>query len=162
RLNGVQGAEGHGVSLAAHRADGGVGRAERVGDTGGAEPRGDGTTALGEEDADQQQGQAGGRTLLQPVGQVEEGAGQKRRQVGEWHGRLLDTRFRKQESSCPRGRLLSTRERQPLLNSSATITPPAIASGGLCLRCLRKVQILRKQPVNDIVTFTIKINVPKA
>src|SRR5262249_20068400 len=104
RLYGVQGAQGQVGGLAAGGAGGGGGGAELVGDAGGAEPGGDGAAALGEEDADQQQGQAGGGARVQPAGQAEEGAGQQRGQVREWHGWLLDTGPRRQGSSCPRGR----------------------------------------------------------
>ena len=89
RLDGEEGANGHVRGLAADGPDGGVGRAEVVGDTGGAEPGGDGAASAGEEDAEQQQGQAEGGAAVQPGGQAGEGAGQQRWQVRQWHGRLL-------------------------------------------------------------------------
>ncbi len=81
RPDGVQRADRQLLGVAADGADGRVGGAEVVADAGGAEPGGDGAAAGGKEEAAQQQGQAGGRRGVQPVGQVEEGAGQQRRQV---------------------------------------------------------------------------------
>src|SRR5204862_6116696 len=89
RLDRLQGADGHGVGLPADRTDGDVALAVVALDAGGAEPGGDGAAAPGEEDAGQQQRQANGRALVQPVGQGKEGAGQKQGQVRQWHGRLL-------------------------------------------------------------------------
>src|SRR5262249_25148722 len=129
---------------------GGVGGSEVLGDAGGAKPGGDGPAASGEEGANQKQGQASRRTLLQPVGQVAEGAGQEGRQVRQGHGRLLGTRFPEQESSCPRGWPLSTDPRQPLLDSLATApnAPYAIALGDTFIRGLRKVQEYESKEVS--------------
>ena len=73
--------------------------------------------SAGEEDAQQQSGQAGGGALVQPVGQVEEGALQKGGQVRQCHGWLLDTWFSEQESSCSGSRPLSTRLRHSAMSS---------------------------------------------
>src|SRR4051794_41854214 len=59
RLDGVESAQGHMVGLASDGADGGVGGAEVVVNAGSAEPGRDGASAGGEEDATEQQGQAG-------------------------------------------------------------------------------------------------------
>jgi hypothetical protein len=69
RLDGEQGAAGQVAGPLTDGADGGVGGAEGVGDAGGAEPGSDGAAALGEEDADQQEGQAGGAAPVEPAGQ---------------------------------------------------------------------------------------------
>src|SRR6185503_556505 len=68
RLDGVQGADGHGVGLSADRANGGVGGAKLVGDTGSAKPGRHRAATAGEEDAVQQAGEAGGAALVQPEG----------------------------------------------------------------------------------------------
>jgi len=64
-------------------AAGGVGRAEIIGNSGGAEPGGDGAVPGGQEDDEQQQGQAEGERFVQPRRQAGEGAGcQQRFQMG--------------------------------------------------------------------------------
>src|SRR5262249_49608644 len=109
RLDGEEGANGHVWNLSADGADGGVGGAEVVGDSGGAEPGGDRAASGGEEGAEQQPRQADGGAFVQPRGQAGEGAGQQRWQVRQWHGRLLGrTMVVEQPSSCSGSRLVST------------------------------------------------------
>ena len=52
-FDGEEGANRHVRDVSADGADGGVGRAEVVGDSGGAEPGGDGAASGSEEDAEQ-------------------------------------------------------------------------------------------------------------
>lgn len=78
RLDGEEGANRQVRDVAADGADDGLGRAEVVGDSGGAEPGGDGAAFGSEEDAEQQSRQAEGGSLMQPRSQAAEGAGQQR------------------------------------------------------------------------------------
>src|SRR5207302_4596975 len=73
-----------------------------------AEPGGAGAAPRGEEEAAQQQGEAQGGTSVEGGGQQGEATGQPGGEVGEWHGRLLDTRRGCLPSSCSRGRRLAT------------------------------------------------------
>src|SRR5262249_29921857 len=70
--------DGHVVGLSTDGTDSDVALAPVGGEAAGTEPGGDGAATSGQEEAQQQRGQAGGGSLVQPVGQADKGAGQKR------------------------------------------------------------------------------------
>ena len=76
--------------MAAGGGDAAVGLAEVVGDAGGAEPGGDGAAAPGEQDADQELGEASLQAAVQAVRQGVEQGRHQGRQLRQWHGRLRD------------------------------------------------------------------------
>jgi hypothetical protein len=76
-LDGQDGTDGDVLGRSADGADSDVALAELGGDAGGAEPRGDGAATGAEEDAQQQQGQAGGTAAVEPVGEVAKGVGHR-------------------------------------------------------------------------------------
>jgi len=66
----VDKAGGHEVGSLAGGGDGGVGGPEVVGDAGGAQPTGDGTSAGGEDRPEEETDETRGRARVEQVGQM--------------------------------------------------------------------------------------------
>ncbi len=102
-------AAGQGRGASSGGPQGVVGGSEGLADASGAEPSGDGASAAREQGAEEEQQQAWSGPAVEHADDLGKPGGQHGGKVREWHGRFLGRMSRRrQRSSCPGNRLLST------------------------------------------------------